>query len=99
VDLADFLHETGLEIEDIYGSASIGGWAGLRRLAGLDLSTPGRDDRELGRAIVLDTDDRHRLDLLNQVAAGSRPDAGRLVDMLHFQHMGPAIQRVDVGSG
>ncbi|WP_433347796.1 DUF3427 domain-containing protein [Micromonospora sp. CA-111912] len=91
VNLATFLHETGLEIEDVYRSASVGGWTGLRRLAGLETSPPGPDDRELGRAVgrMLHLDDVDRLDLLARVAAGERPAAGRLWDMLHFDLWGP----------
>ncbi|WP_342670934.1 DUF3427 domain-containing protein [Micromonospora inyonensis] len=91
VTLAGFLRETGLEIEDVYRSGSLGGWAGLRRLAGIDPSTPGPDDRELGRAIgrMLHLDDPDRLDLLARVAAGDRPEPGRRWDLLHFDLWGP----------
>ncbi|MEU5780382.1 DUF3427 domain-containing protein [Micromonospora lupini] len=98
VSLATFLRETGLEIEDVYRSASIGGWAGLRRLAGIETSAPGPDDRELGRAIgrMLHTDDTDRLELLTRVAAGPPApgqqvyaESGRLLDMLHFSLWGP----------
>ncbi|MEV4820527.1 DUF3427 domain-containing protein [Micromonospora sp. NPDC049274] len=98
VSLATFLRETGLEIEDVYRSASIGGWTGLRRLAGVETSTPGEDDRELGRAIgrMLHTDDTARLKLLTRVAAGPPAPgqqvydgSGRLLDMLHFSLWGP----------
>ncbi|MCG5434934.1 DUF3427 domain-containing protein [Micromonospora foliorum] len=98
VSLATFLRETDLEIEDVYRSASIGGWTGLRRLAGIETATPGPDDRELGRAIgrMLHTDDIDRLELLTRVAAGP-PAPGqqvyagnsRLLDMLHFSLWGP----------
>ncbi|MEU8253698.1 DUF3427 domain-containing protein [Micromonospora inaquosa] len=98
VSLATFLRETGLEVEDVYRSASMGGWAGLRRLAGIETSAPGPDDRELGRAIgrMLHTDDVDRLELLTRVAAGP-PAPGqqvyagnsRLLDMLHFSLWGP----------
>ncbi|WBB77262.1 DUF3427 domain-containing protein [Micromonospora sp. WMMD882] len=72
VSLAEFLRDTGLEIEDVYRSAGLGGWAGLRRLAGLDAPAPGPDDRELGRAIgrLLHLDDPDRLDLLTRMADG-----------------------------
>ncbi|OZV82995.1 restriction endonuclease subunit R [Micromonospora echinospora] len=91
VSLAGFLRETGLEVEDVYRSASVGGWAGLRRLAGVETSAPGPDDRELGRAIgrMLHLDDVNRLDLLARVAAGDRPAPGRRWDMLHFDLWGP----------
>ncbi|WP_320064987.1 DUF3427 domain-containing protein [Micromonospora sp. RTGN7] len=93
VGLAEFLRETGLEIEDVYRSPSLGGWTGLRRFAGLEASTPGSDDRELGRAIgrMLHLDDFDRLDLLSQVAAGERPAAGRRWDMLHFDLWGSNV--------
>ncbi|MEH1165501.1 DUF3427 domain-containing protein [Micromonospora sp. CPCC 205539] len=93
VSLATFLRETGLEIEDVYRSASVGGWTGLRRLAGIETSAPGPHDRELGRAIgrMLHTDDVDRLRLLTEVAGGRPPyaEAGRLLDMLHFSLWGP----------
>ncbi|WBB70771.1 DUF3427 domain-containing protein [Micromonospora sp. WMMD812] len=91
VSLAEYLRESGLEIEDVYRSAGIGGWTGLRRLAGLDSSAPGPDDRELSRAIgrMLHIDDPDRLDLLIRVTGGERPEAGRLWDLLHFDLWGP----------
>ncbi|MGK5443242.1 DUF3427 domain-containing protein [Micromonospora sp. URMC 105] len=91
VRLAEFLRETGLEVEDIYRNKSFGGWTGLRRLAGLDAPPPGADDQELGRAIgrMLHIDDVDRLDLLARVAAGEQPPADRLWDMLHFDLWGP----------
>ncbi|GGM21282.1 helicase [Micromonospora sonchi] len=91
VSLAEFLREAGLEVEDVYRSASVGGWTGLRRLAGLETTPPGPDDRELGRAIgrMLHLDDPDRLDLLARVATGQRLAAGRLWDMLHFDLWGP----------
>jgi superfamily II DNA or RNA helicase/HKD family nuclease len=79
VGLADFLAETGLEIEDLYRSGTVGGWVGLRRLAGLDPSAPGPDDRELSRAYgrMLHLDDPDRLDLLTRIAGGG-PGSGAL---------------------
>ncbi|MGN9779311.1 DUF3427 domain-containing protein [Micromonospora sp. H33] len=93
VSLSEFLREAGVEIEDIYRSASIGGWTGLRRLAGIDTSIAGPDDRELGRAIgrMLHIDDVGRLDLLARVAGGKHPGGGRLLDMLHFGLWGPSV--------
>ncbi|MEV4712611.1 DUF3427 domain-containing protein [Micromonospora sp. NPDC049374] len=93
VNLGEFLREAGVEIEDVYRSASVGGWTGLRRLAGLESSPGGRDDRELGRAIgrMLHLDDPDRLDLLARVAAGERPEVGRLWDILHFDLWGPNV--------
>ncbi|MCW3839162.1 DUF3427 domain-containing protein [Micromonospora yasonensis] len=93
VSLAEFLRDTGLEIEDVYRSATLGGWAGLRRLAGVEASTPGPADRELARAIgrMLHTDDLDRLTLWEQVAAGGPVPEGRLLDMLHFSLWGPNV--------
>ncbi|MGC4857400.1 DUF3427 domain-containing protein, partial [Micromonospora sp. DT4] len=99
VSLATFLRETGLEIEDVYRSASLGGWTGLRRLADIETSAPSEDDRELGRAIgrMLHTDDTDRLELLTRVAAGPPAPGqqvyagnGRLLNMLHFSLWGPS---------
>ncbi len=93
VTLAEFLRDTGLEVEDVYRSATVGGWTGLRRLAGVETSTPGADDRELGRAIsrMLHTDDLDRLALWEQAAAGGPVPDGRLLDMLHFSLWGPNV--------
>ncbi|MER7442297.1 DUF3427 domain-containing protein [Micromonospora avicenniae] len=93
VTLAEFLQDTGLEIEDVYRSATLGGWTGLRRLAGVETSMPGPDDRELGRAIgrMLHTDDLDRLALWEQVTTNAGPQANRLLDMLHFSLWGPNV--------
>ncbi|MFY1700608.1 DUF3427 domain-containing protein [Micromonospora sp. WMMA1923] len=90
--LAEFLAETGWEVEDVYRSAALGGWTGLRRAAGLPVPAAGPDDTTLGRAIgrMLHLDDVDRLDLLARVAAGQRPPADdRLWDLLHFDLWGP----------
>ena len=93
VTLAAFLAHTGLELEDIYRSPSLGGWSGLRRHAGLSATAPGPDDHVLGRAIarMLHLDDADRLDQLQHVAVGGRPAAGRIADMLHFTLWGPRV--------
>lgn len=93
VSLVEFLRDTGLEIEDVYRSATLGGWTGLRRLAGVEATTPGPADRELARAIgrLLHTDDPDRLALWEQVAAGGPVPDGRLLDMLHFSLWGPNV--------
>lgn len=108
VELEAFLSETGLDLEDIYRRRR-GGWAGLRRLAGIDESPPGPNDDRLAGAIgrMLHIDDLERLSfmerLLNhadpQIPAdpGGRP--GRLLAMLHFSLWGwnEPLRKLDVG--
>ncbi|MFK3980913.1 DUF3427 domain-containing protein [Micromonospora sp. NPDC050397] len=93
VSLAEYLHETGLEVEDLYRRKSLGGWAGLRRLAGLETAAPGPDDRVLGPAIgrMLHLDDPDRLGLLRQIADGETPAPGRLADLMHLGLWGPKV--------
>jgi superfamily II DNA or RNA helicase/HKD family nuclease len=101
VDLATFLTETGVELEQLYRRNG-GGWTALRREAGYEHRPLGADDDRLAGAIgrMLHIDDTERLDgyaeLLRApaaalaaegVAAGSRRD--RLALMLHFSLWGP----------
>ncbi len=91
--LSDFLAETGIEIEDIYRSRH-GGWAGLRRAAGLEDRPAGLDDRKLEGAFgrLLHIDDPERLDFLGELLNQPSPPAaptletreGRLFAMTHF---------------
>jgi superfamily II DNA or RNA helicase/HKD family nuclease len=91
--LAGFLSETGLEIDDIYRRRR-GGWAGLRRAAGLDSRSPSDEDRQLEGAIgrMLHLDDLERIDFLATVLDAPAPPpadtfadrAGRLLAMTHF---------------
>ncbi|RSM45420.1 DUF3427 domain-containing protein [Actinoplanes sp. ATCC 53533] len=82
VTLADFLAETGFEVEDLYRRKPGRGWTGLREEAGLAASSAG-DDRALSAAIgrMLHTDDPDRLRALRAVADG-RTVGGRLGAML-----------------
>jgi superfamily II DNA or RNA helicase/HKD family nuclease len=91
VSLARFLEETELEPEDLYRRRR-GGWAGLRRDAGLELRTPGPNDTKLSNAIgrLTSIDDPERIAFYSSVV-GSRPEAlpevireRRLLAMLHF---------------
>jgi superfamily II DNA or RNA helicase/HKD family nuclease len=90
VPLAEFLTETGLDLEDLYRSRR-GGWTQLRRDAGLDTTPPGPHDTTLGRAIgrMLHLDDPERLAHLRGVADG-RPTSARLSAMLHYSLWGSA---------
>jgi superfamily II DNA or RNA helicase/HKD family nuclease len=95
--LRAFLEETGLELDDIYRRRR-GGWAGLRRQAGLGQQPPGPDDDRLAAAIgrMLHVDDHQRLGLLRRVLRAPQPPATeradvrerRLLSMLHFSLWG-----------
>ena len=92
VTLAEFLADTGLEPEDVYRRRSVGGWAGLRRLADLDTTAPGPHDAALSAAFgrLLHIDDPDRIDQLRRLADG-RPVPGRLGSMLHLAVWGKAV--------
>jgi superfamily II DNA or RNA helicase len=104
--LSEFLAETGTGLDDIYRRRR-GGWAGLRRAAGLDRRPPGGDDRQLESAIgrMLHIDDLERLDFLAALLKGPTPPiasrfdgrAGRLLAMTHFSMWGwdDSLDQVD----
>ncbi|MBA9006836.1 DUF3427 domain-containing protein [Thermomonospora cellulosilytica] len=81
VTLPEFLDATGLELEDLYRSTR-GGWARLRRAAGLDTRpvTSEKADEEIRKAIgrLLHVDDPDRLTFLRDLLR--RPRAPRLAD-------------------
>jgi len=91
--LGDILDETGLELDDIYRRRR-GGWAGLRRAAGLDERSPRDDDRQLEGAIgrMLHLDDLERIEFLATLLDAPAPPpsaafsgrAARLLAMTHF---------------
>ncbi|GAA0479552.1 hypothetical protein Ade02nite_39480 [Paractinoplanes deccanensis] len=62
VTLADYLHETGLELPDIYANNRT--WSEMLETAGLPVAPPGPHEKSLRRAIgrMLHVDDRKRLD-------------------------------------
>jgi hypothetical protein len=68
--LRTFLDHSGVEPADL-SRQSIGGWAGLRRLAGLPTPAPGPDEERLARAIWrwLHATDRERLGFCRAVAS------------------------------
>ena len=94
--LEQFLEEVKIELADLY-RPDHGGWAGLRRAAGLDDRPPGPDDKALGRRVsrLLHIDDPERLrHLRDMLAAGGTlaptddPRQARLRDMLRISLFG-----------
>lgn len=75
--LAEFLEETGLELEDVYRG---GCWSGLHREAGLSVPAPGPDERRLGERLgaLLHVDDPLRLAAYRRLAAS--PTSETLTD-------------------
>jgi superfamily II DNA or RNA helicase/HKD family nuclease len=95
VDLATYLHDTGLALEDVYRNST--GWTSLRAEAGLGPSIAGDDEAiRLQRAIgrLLHIDDDERLDLYREVLTRAEPPRGvdasddertrRVLAMLHL---------------
>jgi superfamily II DNA or RNA helicase/HKD family nuclease len=96
VDLATYLRESDLTLEDIYRGTN-GGWSHLRAEAGFGQPIAGDDEAvRLQRAIgrLLHIDDDERLDLYRELLAQPEPPQGidssfderyrRLLAMLHF---------------
>lgn len=97
VSLAEFLDDTGLELDDLYRRRR-GGWAGLRRDAGLDDRPAGADDDKIAGAIgrMLHIDDLERLAFMRRLLEREAPTRTaaavgrelRLLAMLHFSVWG-----------
>lgn len=90
-DLAGFLRWAGVERADL-ARPSVGGWVGLRGLAGLPVPPAGPDEERLARALWrwLHADDPERLGMARRLAAGPSPDWSamspperRLAKMVH----------------
>jgi hypothetical protein len=75
--LAEFLGETGLELEDVYRS---GCWSALQREAGLPIAAPGPHERAIGDHLagILHVDDPLRLGAYRRLAAS--PNVEMLTD-------------------
>ena len=80
IQLADFLHDQALELEDIYRTStgqSRSGWTSLKRDAGLIVAEPGPEEDYLSRRFgdLLHVDDPRRLDVMTIVGSrqGSSP--------------------------
>ena len=107
VDLATFLDETGIDLEQLYRRKA-GGWAGLRREAGFDVGGPGPGDAKLAGAMgrMLHIDDTERLDGYAELLAAAdaslaaegaptRSRRDRLALMLHFSLWGPTADAAE----
>ena len=75
IQLADFLHDQALELEDIYRTSTgqgRSGWTSLKRDAGLIVAEPGPEEDYFSRRFgdLLHVDDPRRLDMMT--AVGSR---------------------------
>jgi superfamily II DNA or RNA helicase len=73
VDLATFLVESGLDVEDLY--ANNRSWSELRRAAGLPTAPPGPDEAARLRAVgrLLHVDDDERIERYASFASASTP--------------------------
>ena len=79
VSLAEYLEQTGLDLEDIY--AGNHSWTEMRRAAQLPTVVPGPEEAKLLRAIgrLCHVDDDERIAVYRSlVAADERPDLGEL---------------------
>lgn len=77
IQLADFLHDQALELEDIYRTGTgqgRSGWTALKRDAGLIVAEPGPEEDYFSRRFgdLLHVDDPRRLDVMT--AVGSRQE-------------------------
>ncbi|MFZ2825435.1 DUF3427 domain-containing protein [Hydrogenophaga sp.] len=74
IQLADFLHDQALELEDIYRTGTgqgRSGWTSLKRDAGLIVSEPGPEEDYFSRRFgdLLHVDDPRRLDVMAAVGS------------------------------
>jgi superfamily II DNA or RNA helicase len=78
VDLAEFLAQSGLDLDDLYRNTRPG-WLALRRAAGYAAAADSDVDSELGKAFgrMLHLDDPERLDFLAAVLGGATPQSDR----------------------
>ncbi len=73
VSLADYLKETGLDLEDIYAGGRC--WSELCRAAGVETFAEGPNENSLSRAVgrLLHVDDTERLSTYKRLVGSSRP--------------------------
>ena len=77
IQLADFLHDQALELEDIYRTGTgqgRSGWTSLKRDAGLIVSEPGPEEDYFSRRFgdLLHVDDPRRLDVMAAVGSQAK---------------------------
>ncbi len=72
-EMAEFLRDQGLELNDLYRAQEPSGWTGLRRAAGMNLGDPGPREKWLGKRLgdLLHADDPDYINLWNRVAEPS----------------------------
>jgi hypothetical protein len=73
LDLAAFLHESGLELDDVYTGGR--GWSDLREAAGMPVLPPGPHEPTLRRAIgrLLHVDDQERISGYRRLLTAASP--------------------------
>lgn len=96
VQLADFLHDQALELEDVYRAGTgqgRSGWTALKRDAGLMVAEPGPEEDYFSRRFgdLLHVDDPRRLDVMTAVgvpqeyAPALQAEEALAVQMLAYQ--------------
>jgi superfamily II DNA or RNA helicase/HKD family nuclease len=80
VTLAEFLQESGLELEDLYANGHT--WTELRRSAGQPMSPAVDGEERVGRGVgrLLHIDDQDRLDVYRRLLSNSQPPAAAELD-------------------
>jgi superfamily II DNA or RNA helicase len=104
ISLADFLIESGLELEDLYSNNR--SWSDLREAAGITSVAPGSNERSMRRALgrLLHVDDPVRLQAWTEwLQKDIRPDVSelslrdrRLLRMLLVQLLKPEVANVSL---
>jgi hypothetical protein len=71
VTLASFLHDQGLDVEDVYRATGQSGWTSLRRAAGFMVADAGPEEEHFGRrfSALLHVNDPEQLALMSNVLA------------------------------
>jgi hypothetical protein len=85
--LVEFLHESGLDLDDVYRGGS---WSALKREAGVAVAAPGPREAEIGKAMnrLLHIDDPLRIEAYRRWLRSESVDP-RLVAALPFTLLGP----------